>query len=59
MEQVFELVNIVLRRDRKTKKRNLSVKGYKVVPLASQAGVIEWVENTTPLSHWLPAAHVR
>ena len=59
MEQVFDLVNVVLRRDRETKKRNLSVRGYKVIPLAAQAGVLEFVENTIPLMQWLRPAHPR
>lgn len=59
MEQVFELVNMVLRRDRETKRRNLSVRGYTVVPLASQAGILEFVENTMPLQGWLFDGHRR
>ncbi|KZT27904.1 hypothetical protein NEOLEDRAFT_1059985 [Neolentinus lepideus HHB14362 ss-1] len=59
MEQVFDLVNIVLRRDVETRKRDLNVRGYKVIPLASQAGVIQFVKNTTPLQSWLFAAHIR
>ena len=59
MEQVFELVNIVLKRDRETRKRTLSVRGYKVVPLTSQAGVLEFVGSTTPMANWLRSAHER
>ncbi|KAI0046219.1 hypothetical protein FA95DRAFT_1520516 [Auriscalpium vulgare] len=59
MEQVFDLVNVVLRRDRETRRRNLRIRGYKVVPLAAQAGVLEFVGNTAPLSKWLIAAHQR
>ncbi|KAI0630512.1 hypothetical protein C8Q77DRAFT_1063237 [Trametes polyzona] len=59
MEQVFDLVNVVLHHDRETKRRQLSVRGYKVVPLGSQAGVLEFVENTTPLQEWLGSAHPR
>lgn len=59
MEQVFELVNTVLRYDRETKRRNLKVRGYTVLPLATQAGVIEFVGNTSPLASWLQAAHER
>lgn len=59
MEQVFDLVNVVLRNDRQTIRRKLRIKGYKVIPLASQAGVIEFVENTRPLKDWLEAAHSR
>jgi len=59
MEQVFGLVNIVLRRDRETRRRNLRVRRYKVVPLCSQAGVLEYVGNTCPLMAWLQGAHLR
>ena len=59
MEQVFEMVNIVLRHDRETQKRKLSVRGYKVIPLAPQAGVLEFVDNTIPLGSWLQYAHTR
>ncbi|KAG6332983.1 hypothetical protein ID866_6106 [Astraeus odoratus] len=59
MEQVFELVNILLRCDRETTRRDLKVRGYTVLPLAIQAGVIEFVGNTTPLQSWLRAGHNR
>ncbi len=59
MEQVFDLVNAVLCRDRETRRRNLSIRGYKVIPLAPQAGVLEFVGNTLPLSHWLTRAHLK
>lgn len=59
MEQVFALVNVVLRHDRETKRRKLHFRDYKVIPLAPQAGVLQFVENTTPLSQWLPSAHRR
>ena len=59
MEQVFDLVNVVLRHHRETKKRKLSVRAYKVIPLAAQAGVLEFVENTTALANWLRPAHRR
>jgi serine-protein kinase ATM len=57
MEQVFELVNVVLRRDRETRRRSLGIRGYKVIPLAPQAGVLEFVGNTLPLQGWLFSAH--
>ncbi|QRV74291.1 phosphatidylinositol 3- and 4-kinase [Ceratobasidium sp. AG-Ba] len=57
MEQVFELVNILLQRDRASKKRNLRVRTYKVIPLASQAGMLEFVTNTMPLGGWVLNAH--
>lgn len=59
MEQVFELVNNILRRDRETKRRDLTIRVYKVIPLDSQAGVLEFVGNTIPLANWLKTAHAR
>lgn len=59
MEQVFDLVNYVLGRDGETRRRNLKIRGYKVIPLNSQAGLIEFVINTTPLKDFLPSAHSR
>jgi len=59
MEQVFQLVNKILGRDRETKRRKLLIRTYKVIPLATQAGMIEFVSNTMSLGDWLPAAHKR
>ncbi|KAG5221126.1 Serine/threonine-protein kinase [Salix suchowensis] len=53
----LRVVNVVLKRDRETKRRALSVRGYKVVPLGPQAGVLEFVGNTTSLQQWLSRAH--
>ena len=57
MEQVFELVNKVLAADRETFRRSLQVRSYKVVPLGTQAGVLEFVMNTSPLREWLVKGH--
>ncbi|KAJ6493513.1 hypothetical protein C8R47DRAFT_1118464 [Mycena vitilis] len=57
MEQVFTLVNTVLQSDRETSRRKLNVRGYTIVPLGAQAGVLEFVINTTPMQPWLQAAH--
>ncbi|EAU90455.2 atypical/PIKK/ATM protein kinase [Coprinopsis cinerea okayama7 len=57
MEQVFELVNRILVKDRETSRRSLRVRSYKVVPLGKQAGVLEFVSNTSPLRNWLEAGH--
>lgn len=59
MEQVFHLCNMVLRYDKETRRRNLNVRDYKVLPLATQAGVIEFVGNTVTLQKWLQEAHNR
>ncbi|KAG8881998.1 Serine/threonine-protein kinase tel1 [Tulasnella sp. 332] len=57
MEQVFELVNTLLAKDRQTKNRDLRVNTYKVLPLAPQAGIIEFVPLTMPLKYWLDHGH--
>ncbi|KDR80743.1 hypothetical protein GALMADRAFT_241175 [Galerina marginata CBS 339.88] len=59
MEQVFELVNSLLQHDRETRRRTLRVRDYKVIPLASQAGLLEFVGNTSPMRDWLSQAHPR
>lgn len=46
MEQVFEKVNRIFESDKETRKRHLSVRTYKAVPLGPQAGVIEFVANS-------------
>ena len=59
MEQVFDLVNNLLRSNRETKRRDLRVRGYVVIPLSSQAGLLEFIGNTTPLKDWLSKAHIK
>ncbi|EJD46611.1 hypothetical protein AURDEDRAFT_184314 [Auricularia subglabra TFB-10046 SS5] len=59
MEQVFELCNKVLKRDREAAKRKLFIRTYKVIPLSPKAGMLEFVTNTSPLGEWLTRAHTR
>jgi DNA-dependent protein kinase catalytic subunit len=49
IEQLFEVMNNIMRQDPACCKRNLSLKLYKVIPMAKDVGIIEWVENTKPL----------
>lgn len=53
MQQVFGLVNELLFRDASARQRGLCMRTYRVVPIAPTAGVLQWVENTTPLSAYL------
>lgn len=57
MEQVFEQVSELLKTNRSTRQRNLSIRTYKVLPLTSIAGIIEFVPNTIPLHEYLMPAH--
>ena len=59
MEQVFEQVSELLKANRSTRQRNLSIRTYKVLPLTSTAGIIEFVPNTVPLHEYLMPAHER
>ncbi|KAI1504164.1 phosphatidylinositol 3 [Biscogniauxia marginata] len=59
MEQVFAAVSSVLKLHRSTRQRNLGIRTYKVQPLTSYSGLIEFVPNTIPLHEYLMPAHER
>lgn len=65
MQQVFELVNTLLNSSAEARERALHVRTYRIVPLSSQAGLIEWVERTMVFGGYLvasktsPGAHER
>jgi len=49
IEQMFMMMNDILSRDPHTRKRELHLNTYKVVPMTKDVGVLEWVDNTTPI----------
>ena len=53
MQQVFILVNRLLVREPVTRKRKLSIRTYKVIPLSQRSGIVEWCEGTVPLGCYL------
>lgn len=53
MQQVFEMLNTLLHKNPGTRKRNLSVRQYKVIPLSQCSGVLEWCEGTLPIGMYL------
>ncbi|KAK0623121.1 hypothetical protein B0T14DRAFT_164703 [Immersiella caudata] len=59
MEQVFAAVSELLKLHRTTRQRNLGIRTYKVLPLTSMSGLIEFVQNTIPLHEYLMPAHER
>lgn len=59
MEQVFAAVSSLLKLHRETQQRNLGIRTYKVLPLTSASGLIEFVPNTIPLHEFLMPAHER
>ncbi|KAM0752988.1 hypothetical protein T439DRAFT_354453 [Meredithblackwellia eburnea MCA 4105] len=49
MEQAFTLINQLLARDEGCRRRRLHIRTYKVIPLSSNAGLMEFVTNTVTL----------
>jgi len=58
MQQIFQEMDGVMRRNRETRQRNLRIRTYRVVPLKPKTGVIEWVLETIPLLEFLDCTHV-
>ncbi|KAJ4290197.1 Serine/threonine-protein kinase tel1 [Kalmusia sp. IMI 367209] len=59
MEQVFDQVSRLLKNHTATRLRNLGIRTYKVLPLSTRSGLMEFVQNTIPLHGWLMPAHER
>ncbi|CUS21518.1 LAQU0S03e04412g1_1 [Lachancea quebecensis] len=57
MEQVFKQVNQILIRNVLTRKHKLRIRTYEIVPLGPQAGLIEFVSNSTSLHEILRILH--
>ncbi|SJX64421.1 related to TEL1-telomere length control protein [Sporisorium reilianum f. sp. reilianum] len=59
MQQVFRMVNELLRAERRTRERKLAIRTYTVLPLGPQCGMLEFVTSTVPLGEVLIALHAR
>ncbi|XP_078699305.1 serine-protein kinase ATM-like [Branchiostoma floridae x Branchiostoma belcheri] len=65
MQQVFGLVDSLLKKDEESRRRNLSIRTYKVIPMSKQSGLVQWCEGTMSIGDYLigntrkPGAHVR
>lgn len=57
MEQVFEQASKLLKNHTATRQRNLRIRTYKVLPLSSRSGTMEFVQNTMALHDALMPAH--
>ncbi|XP_063114601.1 DNA-dependent protein kinase catalytic subunit isoform X3 [Cavia porcellus] len=53
IEQLFEVMNVILSRDAACSQRSMGLKTYRVVPMTSRLGLIEWIENTFTLKEFL------
>ncbi|XP_055323121.1 serine/threonine-protein kinase ATM isoform X2 [Sitodiplosis mosellana] len=59
MQQVFTIMNDMLSQSRVTKKDRLHVRTYIIVPLSQRSGILEWCENTMPLTDYLVGSSSR
>lgn len=59
LSKIFSILNVLLRKDLETRKRNISIRTYKVLPLAPRAGLLEWVDNTAPFGELARDCHKR
>jgi ataxia telangiectasia mutated family protein len=57
MEQVFDQVSRLLKNHTATRLRNLGIRTYKVLPLSTRSGLMEFVQDTVPLHMWVMPAH--
>ncbi|GAB1300036.1 DNA-dependent protein kinase catalytic subunit [Apodemus speciosus] len=53
IEQLFEVMNAILSQDAACSQRNMQLRTYRVVPMTSRLGLIEWIENTVTLKDLL------
>ncbi|NXU56060.1 ATM kinase, partial [Turnix velox] len=53
MQQVFQMCNTLLQQNTETRKRKLTIRRYKVVPLSQRSGVLEWCSGTIPIGEFL------
>lgn len=49
IEQLFEVMNQILKKDAYCARQNILINTYKVVPMSTNIGLIEWVSDTKPL----------
>lgn len=57
MEQVFQQVNKIIRKDREMRKQQLHIRTYNVIPLGPKSGMIEFVNNSLSLHSILSELH--
>ncbi|XP_051881914.1 serine-protein kinase ATM isoform X5 [Pristis pectinata] len=53
MQQVFQMCNTLLEKNSETRKRKLTIRTYKVIPLSQRSGILEWCTGTLPIGEYL------
>lgn len=46
--EFFSMINKLLKRSAESRRRNLRIRTYAVLPLNEECGILEWVDNTHP-----------
>lgn len=59
MEQVFGEVSKILRKDKETRRRDLQIRTYRVLPLSNTSGIIEFVPDSIPLHDVVVPYHAK
>ncbi|KAF9970692.1 hypothetical protein BGZ73_006560 [Actinomortierella ambigua] len=49
IQQLFGLMNDIMRKDPQCSQQKVNVQTYKVIPMTGSIGILEWVDNTRPL----------
>lgn len=53
MQQVFNIMNDMLVQSKITNKDRLHIRTYMIVPLSQRSGILEWCDDTMPLTDYL------
>jgi DNA-dependent protein kinase catalytic subunit len=53
VQQVFKIMNKCFSEDPNCHNRRLKLSTFQVVPMTNRAGVLEWINNTSPLKHMI------
>jgi len=53
MQQIFSLMNQLLKRDSNAKQRHLRMRTYSIIPMTSASGILEFCQGTMPLGEYL------
>eukprot|EP00842_Homolaphlyctis_polyrhiza_P005023 jgi/Hompol1/5521/HPOL_004490-RA len=59
LSSVFSMVNVLLSKHFETRKRQLRIRTYRIIPMSPQAGVVQWVNGTVPIGNLLMDGHTR
>ena len=56
MQQVFCMINNLLMQESTAVERKLLIRTYKVIPLSTRSGILEWCQNTIPIGMYITEA---